>query len=212
MNSTIILRHADREQIEDANKMHLAQVTFNGKIKSLWQGIFLKRSFSDIREIHTSSSERCIETANIIAHILSPFNKPKIVISKDVYEFFSTGYVQPGKFDEWCKYMLEYQQHKIDTYKIIFERMKELGLLRYSLKEYKAEMIEKYLRSYNLLAITHDTTIGPLIEALAEDYGFKVHGNMINPSPLSGFYIVHDNGRISTIKWLEYGKDPIVLW
>ncbi|MEM3364114.1 MAG: histidine phosphatase family protein [Candidatus Micrarchaeia archaeon] len=214
MNHTLVLRHADREELKTKEKAPFAKLTFKGKLKALQQGVLLRITYGDIHRIHSSRTSRCIQTASIIS---IPFmagkfngNRPKLQVDLDYYGFFSTGYVRDGHFDAWMEDV--FNSARWSNYTEMFAKWAEKGLLKCTLREFGKQFISNYLVDHNILAITHDSIIGPLMESLSYEYGFKLREHMIWPNPLAGFCIEHENGRIYTIKWYEYMKEPQILF
>ncbi|MCX8200212.1 MAG: histidine phosphatase family protein [Candidatus Micrarchaeota archaeon] len=210
MACTIVLRHADREDITSREQAPFAKLTLKGRLKAIQHGLWLGINFGLPKEVYSSKTIRCIETAKIITLPFVFKTRVKMKIDDDYYGFFSTGYIKDGKFDAWMEDILA-RAHKKERYAEMFARWSEKGLIKCTLHEYGRNFLSSYLTPHNLIAITHDSVIGPLMEALAHEFGFRMRDYMLWPNPLAGFCIEHENQRIYTIKWLEFGGKPQVL-
>ncbi len=211
MNHTIVLRHSDRHALINPEQSPFAPLTFRGRVKAIGHGVFLRKRFSPIHEIYSGYANRCVDTAHLLAFPLSPIRSMPIRTAMDDYGYFSAGYIREGRFNTWLNQTFS-GEYPWKRYADIFPKWGEAGFLKYSLREFGQVLLRKYLLSHNVLAVTHDCTIGPLMESLAIEFGFPVRDYMVKPTTLSGFFIEHDNGQVSAIKWLEFGKEPTVIW
>lgn len=211
MNCTIVLRHADREEITSKKQAPFAKLTLKGRLKAIRHGLWLKVKYGHAKEIYSSKTARCVQTASIIVLPFSLNSRPKLSVDYDYYGFFSTGYIKDGKLDYWMEDILS-QKSKITRYNEMFAKWAEMGLLKCTLQEYGRAFLSRYLINHNIIAVTHDSIIGPLMESLSHEYVFALRDYMIQPAPLAGFCIEHENKKIHNIRWLEFGKEPQLLW
>ncbi|MCX8206130.1 MAG: histidine phosphatase family protein [Candidatus Micrarchaeota archaeon] len=221
MNFTMILRHADREHFnKDLSNVFTANLLAEGKLRAHKMGRMVRKQFGVANTVYTSIAPRCYHTGVIIAHSSKGFVAPVIECERSKYGDFSGGFLKEGMMESWVSVVPGHLASK-RPYRDIMRGWVESGLARLDRDGYAEHILSKYIMERNILAITHDTTVAPLAEYLAEKWGFEFTSEMYCPPFLTGLCLLHDAGALSAIKWirpppvlLEAGRMPLVetLW
>ncbi len=214
MQYTMVLRHSDRTKIQTPKEAVDAKLTFRGYFRAMSGGLFLRKHFKGPDEIQTGNRLRCYCTGLALRTTWNLLEIPRIEREDSQYGFFGAGYVSEGQLQLWLQNTDECCRDRLrpKTFRERFERWRELGLLRVDLDEYGEEFMARALATERLLAITHNTNVGPIMEYLVERFGFELEHQFLNPEVLSGFCISHKSGVVEAIHWIEMANDIRQIW
>jgi len=201
MNYTIVLRHGDREKIKTIKHTETARLIFKGIINSFLMGLFLRSKCNGIKKMKTSYIKRCYDTAVFIKYGYSPFKKIEINRAKNNGALESSGYIKEEHFWDWVTYQKTNKMNWRDFEKK-FNELSKKGWCNYSsLKDYTIDFMKKNLIEENVLIVTHDTTLVPLLIGLE-----KIHKINNIPKPLTGIVIHHEKGEIQKVELIKRGE------
>lgn len=212
----MVIRHSDREQINNSETAHLAQLTDKGIRNAMVFGTLLGDKFNvKLDQILTSDVERCIDTGILIrdAHALEKFIEKIKLHSSEAHENLAgLGYVKFTKRMEWLDYIgKKFKSGDLD-YGTIFKELFENNISMFrEPKDYaKLFLTQYYYRFHNTLVVTHDTNIGPLMYAFSKKYSFYLDNSMLKPKPLCGFCFSKKNFN-TVLEWISYENEDIKL-
>ncbi len=201
MNYTIILRHGERQKIHNVNETESAKLIMKGLINSILMGLFLRSKYKGIQKIKTSYIKRCYDTAIFIKKGYAPFKKIEIRRAESNGALESSGYVKEEHFWDWVRHQRT-NRMSWRNFEDKFNELSKKGWCNFSsLKDYTKEFMRENLTEENILIVTHDTTLVPLLIGLD-----KLHKIDNIPKPLTGVVVHHEKGKIKKIELIERGK------
>ncbi len=209
MNTTIIMRHSNRPHIVTPEDFATANLTFTGKINAFKAGRFLKDSYK-IDEIHSSFRQRCYDTATLVSLGYSPFKNIPITREQGEFDTLCAGFVK--NMDEWNHLSMNHDFFIMfyGNMNALFTRYKPYNVFKHdSATPYAQEVMKKYLKNKNILAIAHDSTIAPLWVTLSGEFGFRLNGLADRPGFLNGIVIHHVNGEIQRLEKIDAKRKAI---
>jgi broad specificity phosphatase PhoE len=201
MNYTIILRHGERQKINRVEDTESANLILKGVINSILMGLFLRNNYSGIKRIKTSYIKRCYDTAVFIKKGYALFEKIDIIRARDNGALESSGYVKEKHFWDWVTHQ---KTNKLNwrQFEEKFNELSKKGWCNYStLKDYTKDFMKENLLDENVLIVTHDTTLVPLLIGLG-----KIHKINNLPKPLTGIVIHHEKGEIQKVELIQKGE------
>lgn len=201
MNYTIILRHGDREKIKTIKHTETAKLVLKGLINSILMGFYLRKKYNGIKKMKTSYIKRCYDTAVFIKKGYAPFKNMDIIRAKSNGALESSGYVKEEHFWDW----ITYQKTNSINWRHFEEKFNELSKIGWtnytSIKDYTKDFMRENLVDENILIITHDTTLVPLLIGLE-----KIDKINNIPKPLTGIVVHHEKGEIKKIELIKRGE------
>jgi hypothetical protein len=201
MNYTIILRHGERQKIRKVEDTESAKLILRGVINSILMGFFLRTKYSGIKKMKTSYIKRCYDTAVFIKKGYAPLEKIDIIRAENNGALESSGYIKEKHFWDWVTYQKTNKMNWRDFEKK-FNELSKKGWCNYSsLKDYTIDFMKKNLIEENVLIVTHDTTLVPLLIGLE-----KIHKINNIPKPLTGIVIHHEKGEIQKVELIKRGE------
>lgn len=215
MSYTVVLRHSHRSKIRNADDAIKARITLRGYAYALRAGAFLRKKLPDIESIHSSNASRCYRTAQAVRAAYRAFNYPKVLREARPCDFFGAGYIREEKFCAWLEDTKNRARGRSTGPDSFYERFRiweESDLLRCGIEQYGKEFLSRFLSDRNLLFITHNSTITPIMEFLSRKHEFEVRPAFLDPEVLSGFCIYHSFGSPESIYWIERAAEMQLVW
>lgn len=209
-NTTVLIRHANRQDISHPDKVRTAELTLDGVINAHKAGRFLKQKFP-AEEIYTSPFKRCIDTGKVIA--LAYGNGMRVIGEESEYGALCCGFLKEGKAEEWFEIScsINLKEFFEDITKA-YSTYHSFGIMKYNNAfDYARDVLAKYLMKKDIIAVTHDSTIAPVLAFLSAEYKCDIELAGKQPPYLTGVAIRHEEGNIISIKSVDALKNVVKI-